>query len=43
LGPGFEYWKNKFGNPTPIPTSNPAVTKPNLTTTCPTVQVEWHF
>jgi hypothetical protein len=43
IGPGFEYWKNKFGNPDPIPTSNPAITKPNDTTKTPTIQLEWHF
>ncbi len=41
LGPGCEYWHNKFGNPTPIPAG--ASTKPNHTTFCPTIQAEIHF
>jgi nucleoside-specific outer membrane channel protein Tsx len=43
LGPGFEYWQNKFGNPSPIPTATPGVTRPNTTTRCVTLQAEWHF
>jgi hypothetical protein len=43
VGPGFEYWQNKFGNPNPIPTATAGVSKPNDTTKTPTIQVEWHF
>jgi len=43
VGPGFELWKHKFGNPSPIPTAHPGVVKPNLTTACLTLQAEWHF
>lgn len=42
-GPGFEYWRNKFGNPDPIPTSDPVVTRPNYPTRTPTLQLELHF
>lgn len=41
LGPGYEYWNHKFGNPSPIPGQPSA--KPNLRTSCPTLQVEIHF
>jgi nucleoside-specific outer membrane channel protein Tsx len=41
LGLGFEYWRNKFGNPTPI--LDGAMTKPNHTTFCPTIQFEIHL
>jgi len=43
LGPGFELWQNKFGNPSPIPSATSGVTRPNLTTRCGTLQAEWHF
>lgn len=41
IGPGYEYWNNKFGNPSPVTT--PGGAKPNITTHCPTFQAEWHF
>jgi len=43
VGPGYEFWDHKFGNPTPIPVLNSALTRPNTRTTCPTLQFEWHF
>jgi hypothetical protein len=41
MGPGYELWYNKFGNPSPIPSG--AATKPNHTTSAPTFQAEIHF
>jgi hypothetical protein len=44
VGPGYELWYHKFGNPTPLP---PAVAggaaRPNHTTSAPTIQAEIHF
>jgi hypothetical protein len=33
IGPGYEYWKHKYG----------AVNKPGTDTYAPTVHLEWHF
>jgi nucleoside-specific outer membrane channel protein Tsx len=43
LGPGYEYWDHKFGNPSPIPVLNSSTTRPNHRTSCPTIQLECHF
>jgi hypothetical protein len=41
VGPGYELWYHKFGNPSPIPSGTS--TKPNHTTSAPTFQAEIHF
>lgn len=43
MGPGYELWYHKFGNPTPIPVPGSTATKPNHTTSAPTFQAEIHF
>ncbi len=43
VGPGYELWYHKFGNPTPIPVPGSTATKPNHTTSAPTFQAEIHF
>jgi hypothetical protein len=43
MGPGYELWFHKFGNPTPIPVPGSTATKPNHTTSAPTFQAEIHF
>ncbi len=43
MGPGYELWYHKFGNPSPIPVPGTTATKPNHTTSAPTFQAEIHF
>ena len=43
MGPGYELWYHKFGNPSPIPVPGSTATKPNHTTSAPTFQAEIHF
>lgn len=43
MGPGYELWHHKFGNPSPIPVPGSTATKPNHTTSAPTFQAEIHF
>ncbi|HJV89287.1 MAG TPA: hypothetical protein VJ623_03200 [Holophagaceae bacterium] len=40
VGPGYEYWKNKFGNASPIP---PPFGLPNPNTSCVTLNLEIRF
>ena len=43
MGPGYELWYHKFGNPSPIPVPGSTATRPNHTTSAPTFQAEIHF
>jgi hypothetical protein len=43
VGPGYELWYHKFGNPSPIPVPGTSTTRPNHTTSSPTIQAEVHF
>ncbi len=43
MGPGYELWYHKFGNPSPIPVPGTTTTRPNHTTSAPTFQAEIHF
>lgn len=44
VGPGWELWHHKFGNPTPLPPAVPGgPARPNHTTSAPTLQAEIHF
>lgn len=43
MGPGYERWYHKFGNPSPIPVPGSAATKPNHPISAPTFQAEIHF
>ena len=43
MGPGYELWYHKYGNPSPIPVAGTSSTKPNHTTSAPTFQAEIHF